>query len=173
MIPLLTSEIPDPTGWLVSIKMDGIRALWTGTALLTRHGRRLDPPKWFIQGLPARRLDGELWMGNQTFPCLLSAIQTHSASWAGIEFHVFDLAEVGTIEERIARLATIPLPTHVHRVEHRICSGMADLDRNERKVVNAGGEGVVIRRPGSPYRPGRMGDVIKVKRLVADVDRPI
>jgi ATP-dependent DNA ligase len=38
-------------------------------------------------------------------------------------------------------------------------------------VVNAGGEGLVIRRPGSPYRPGRIGDVVKVKRLTVDVDR--
>ena len=34
-----------------------------------------------------------------------------------------------------------------------------------------GGEGLVIRRPGSKYRPGRAGDVVKVKRLVADIDR--
>jgi ATP-dependent DNA ligase len=45
------------------------------------------------------------------------------------------------------------------------------LDEMENSIVRNGGEGVVIRRPGSKYRPGRCGDVIKVKRLVADLDR--
>jgi ATP-dependent DNA ligase len=41
----------------------------------------------------------------------------------------------------------------------------------EAAVVNAGGEGLVIRRPGHLYRPGRAGDVVKVKRRIEDMDR--
>jgi ATP-dependent DNA ligase len=54
---------------------------------------------------------------------------------------------------------------------HRQLVNSFDLELLERKIVKFGGEGCVIRRPGSLYRPGRCGDVIKVKRLVADVDR--
>jgi ATP-dependent DNA ligase len=58
-------------------------------------------------------------------------------------------------------------------VTHRQLTSHADLDAMEAEIVANGGEGCVIRRPGSNYRPGRMGDVIKVKRLVSDLDRPI
>jgi len=85
----------------------------------------------------------------------------------------FRIAEPGTVEERIARLESIELPAHVHRVTHELCGGMHDLDKRERDVVAAGGEGLVIRRPGSPYRPGRAGDIIKIKRLQPDTDRSL
>jgi len=170
--PLLTSDIPaDPTGWWLSIKMDGCRAIWTGTRLLSRHGRQFAAPQWFTAGLPAHRMDGELWMGNGAFGELVGAIQRKGSDWRGVRFMVFDLAEAGTFEERTVRLANIPLPPHVHRVHHRLCAGNADLDATERAVVGAGGEGLVLRRPGCPYRPGRIGDVVKVKRLSIDIER--
>jgi len=46
-----------------------------------------------------------------------------------------------------------------------------EMDCMENLVVHSGGEGLVIRRPQSQYRPGRMGDVIKIKRITADIDR--
>jgi DNA ligase-1 len=170
---LLTTDIPDPAGWWVSTKLDGVRMIWTGSALLSRSGRRLLAPQWFTEALPRCRMDGELWMGNESFNRLVSALQTKGGSWTGVEYHVFDLAEAGTFEERMDRLAKIPLPAHVHIVPHRVCTGMADLDRTEREVVEHGGEGCVIRRPGSLYRPGRSGDIIKIKRLVKDVEHSI
>jgi DNA ligase-1 len=169
---LLTSEIPaDVSGWWVSEKFDGIRAIWTGTRLLTRHGKELKAPAWFTAGLPDMRLDGELWMGRGTFDALVSTIQRKGGNWAGVKFMVFDLADVGTFEEREDALQAATLPVHIERVTHRQLTSNADLDATEAAVVAAGGEGCVIRRQGSKYRPGRKGDTIKVKRLVADIDR--
>lgn len=169
---LLTSEIPaDPTGWWVSEKYDGVRAIWTGEKLLSRHGKNLNPPAWFTAGLPNRRLDGELWMGRNSFNELQANLQSKDSNWNEVRYMVFELAESGTFEERNAALQSINLPRHCWRVRHAILSGSDELDRRERRTVEVGGEGCVIRRPGSPYRPGRMGDVIKVKRLVADIDR--
>ena len=171
---LLTSEIPeDVQGWWVSEKFDGVRAIWTGTRLLSRHGKDLKAPKWFTDGLPDERLDGELWMGRGTFDQLLSTIQRKGGDWAGVMFMVFDLADIGTVENRIITLAKIQLPNHAFRVDHAQLVSDDQLDAMERQIVANGGEGCVIRRPGSQYRPGRMGDVIKVKRLVADINRPI
>jgi DNA ligase-1 len=168
---LLASDIPaDVTGWWVSEKLDGIRAIWTGTALLTRHGKRLNAPKWFTDSMPDIRLDGELWMGRGTFDKLVSTIQRKNSDWSGVEFHVFDVQAVGTFEER-QHLLNRQLPRHVRVVPHLECAGHDALDAMEATVVAAGGEGLVIRRPGSPYRPGRIGDCIKIKRLTVDVDR--
>lgn len=169
---LLTTNIPDPQGWWLSEKYDGIRAIWTGEALLTRNGKRINAPEWWTCELPDRRLDGELWMGRGSFDKLASEIQKKRGDWKSIMFMVFDLAEDGTFEERYERLMAMDLlPDHVEVVEHRVCDGWFDLDETELEIVANGGEGCVIRRPGSPYRPGRVGDVVKVKRLVNDVDR--
>ena len=173
---LLTSEIPsDVTGWWVSEKFDGVRAIWTGTRLLTRHGKELKAPAWFTKDLPNLRLDGELWMGRGTFDALVSTIQRKGSDWDGVQFLVFDLADTGTFEERFERLVAASdmgaIGASATVVAHRQLTKNTDLDAMESAVVTAGGEGCVIRRPGSKYRPGRKGDVIKVKRISKDIDR--
>jgi DNA ligase-1 len=169
---LLTSDIPaDPTGWWISEKYDGVRAIWTGSKLLTRNGKNLNPPAWFTTGLPHCRLDGELWMGRQSFDQLVSTIQRKDSDWSGVLYMVFDLADAGTFEDRQDSLHALRLHHPAYKVIHRPCFGAAELDAAELDIVDAGGEGLVIRRPGCLYRPGRIGDVVKVKRLVADVDR--
>lgn len=171
---LLTNEIPaDVSGWWVSEKYEGVRALWTGSKLLSRHGKSLNAPKWFTDSLPAGvRLDGELWMGRGTFDKLVGILRSKGGDWGGIVYMVFDLAEKGAFEERYLRLHDVvnyKLPCRV--AFHGRLSSREELDQLERDIVAGGGEGCVIRRPGCKYRPGRCGDVIKVKRLVADVDR--
>ena len=170
---LLTQQLPDDVrGWWASEKYDGVRAIWTGSKLLTRSGKDLNPPLSFISSLPKNmRLDGELWMGRGTFDTLVSVIQKKNSDWADVKFMVFDLADAGTFEDRLERLKSATLPDHVEIVWHQTLTGHMELSVMEKEVVDRGGEGVVIRRPGCKYRPGRAGDVIKVKRLVADVDR--
>jgi len=170
---LLTSKIPsNVTGWWVSEKYDGVRAIWNGRKLLTRNGKDLKAPAWFIKGLPKNmRLDGELWMGRDTFNTLVSVIQVKDSDWQGVRYMIFDLAEIGCFEDRTSALLRTKLPAHVVVVQHKILSGHKQLAAMESDIVANGGEGCVIRRPGCQYRPGRAGDVIKVKRLVADIDR--
>jgi DNA ligase-1 len=174
---LLTAALPaDASGWWVSEKFDGVRAIWTGTKLLSRHGKDLKAPAWFTEGLPKNlRFDGELWMGRGTFDALVSTIQKKGGDWNGVQFMVFDLADTGTFEERFERLVAVSdmgaIGSSATVVAHRQLASNDDLDAMESAVVSAGGEGCVIRRPGSKYRPGRAGDTIKVKRIVADVDR--
>lgn len=167
---LLRDQIPtDPTGWWVSEKFDGIRAIWTGSRLLTRNGKRLNPPQWWVDGLPDARLDGELWVGRGGFDKLASDIQR--GIWERVQYMVFDLAETGTFEERTEALEALEIPCHCRVVRHVKCEGSEHLTKMERDVVAGGGEGLVIRRPGHKYAPGRSGDVVKVKRLVSDLDR--
>jgi DNA ligase-1 len=170
---LLTADLPaDVSGWWVSEKYDGVRAIWTGTRLLSRNGKDLKAPEWFTRGLPQGiRLDGELWMGRGTFDQLVSVIQRKDSDWEGVRFMVFEIAGIGTFEERDNYLMGLSLPRHAFKVSHYPLLNHRELNEWERIIVEGGGEGCVIRRPGSKYRPGRCGDVIKVKRLVADVDR--
>ena len=34
-------------GWLASEKLDGMRAFWDGSELLSRNGKRIAAPDWF------------------------------------------------------------------------------------------------------------------------------
>jgi len=172
---LLTNILPsDVSGWWASEKYDGIRAIWTGCYLMTRQGKRLKAPAWFTAKLPKNvRLDGELWMGRGTFDALQSNLQKKGSKWEGVKFMVFDLAEQGAFEDRYSKLSDIrkKFPSHVEMVIHWPITSHHMLDLMEFDVVSNGGEGLVIRRPQSQYRPGRMGDVIKIKRLIEDIDR--
>jgi DNA ligase-1 len=98
-------------------------------------------------------------------------MQRKGSDWPGIRFMVFDLAEIGTFEDRNNELCKIKLPAHCERVVHVPLASNDELTDMEQSIVELGGEGVVIRRPGSEYRPGRSGDTVKIKRLVDDLDR--
>lgn len=164
------NEIPENiTGWLASPKLDGCRCFWTGNAFASRHGRIFTPPAAWLAGMPACRLDGELYAGIQSFDELVSTIQKRGSEWEGITFQVFDLAQLRQpIESRLATLASLSLPAHCQLVPHRPLTGHDDLDRMEAEIVAAGGEGVCIRPPGSFYRPNGF---TKIKRLFPDLNR--
>ena len=58
----------DPTGYLMSEKLDGMRAYWCGKKLWTRSGLPVITPEWFTEGLPTdTELDGELFLGRKMF----------------------------------------------------------------------------------------------------------
>lgn len=161
----------DPAGWWLSPKLDGARCIWTGTRFQSRNGHDFRPPPWWLKGMPPCRLDGELYAGKQSFETLVSVIQTKGSDWQGITFQVFDLAALRMpIEARHAALGRLQLPPWVQLVPHRVCRSQADLDAEESAIVQAGGEGVCLREPGSNYRPGNF---VKVKRLHADLNRSI
>jgi DNA ligase-1 len=166
------NDIPqNVAGWLASPKLDGVRCLFTGSAFVSRHGRIFTPPASWLAGMPACRLDGELYAGIQSFDELVSAIQRKRNPWENVTFQIFDLAQLRQpIESRLAKLATLTLPLHCQLVPHRPLAGMNDLDRMEAEIVAAGGEGVCIREPGSTYRPNGF---LKVKRLFPDLNRSI
>lgn len=163
------NEIPaDLENYLASEKLDGIRAIYTGSEFMTRHGNVLKAPDWFKDGMPDCRLDGELWMGHGTFDQLQSNLQTNGSDWTGIRFMIFDLAVLRmTTVERIDALSKITLPSHCELVSH-IEVDHAGLDAMEEGIVNAGGEGVCLRDKFETYRPNNF---IKVKRLFPDLER--
>jgi DNA ligase-1 len=39
--------LEDPTGWLMSEKLDGVRCYWNGSTMYTRNGNVFYPPDWF------------------------------------------------------------------------------------------------------------------------------
>jgi DNA ligase-1 len=77
--PLLLAEtwdgVTDPTSWLLSEKLDGVRAYWDGERFVSRLGNVFYAPDWFKAGLPAVPLDGELWLGRKKFQRVVSIVR--------------------------------------------------------------------------------------------------
>lgn len=157
----------DPTGWWVSEKLDGVRGYWDGAKFLSRQGNVFPAPAWFRKGFPDYPLDGELWLGRRMFQRTTPIVQVESEKWRDIRYLVFDAPHMTLpFEGRIAALrgefAKLNLEfAQVH--DQRECTSFEDLDAELKRVVGLGGEGVMLRQPGSSYEQGRSTTLLKVK----------
>tara|TARA_B110000208_G_scaffold189674_2_gene251762 strand:+ start:6616 stop:8211 length:1596 start_codon:yes stop_codon:yes gene_type:complete len=177
----------DPTGWWASEKFDGYRALWDGSKFLTRTGNNITVPDWFSALMPPSiALDGELWMGRGGFrSCgLFRHKKACSATWvdSDVLFKVFDIPSSNKpFEERMKDLETVvnnrcacmiklELPNKVIKVKCPIQKAKQVKVKNSKHLeklfdamVAQGGEGMMIRKPGSLYEPKRSSTLLKYK----------
>ena len=174
--PLLAREWPasaDPAGYLVSEKLDGVRALWDGRQLRFRSGRRIAAPAWFIGRLPVEPLDGELWLGRGRFEVLSGLVRRATpddAGWQALRYQVFELpAAAATFAERAARLQALAAQQATGSpwaaVAHQPAQGRAWLAQRLAAVVAAGGEGLMLHRADAPQASGRGPWLYKHKPL--------
>jgi len=84
----------DPTNWLMSEKLDGVRCFWNGKGqMYTRNGNIFYPPKWFVDELPKNlALDGELWTQRNDFQNAIRIVkkQDRNENWSKITYMVYD-----------------------------------------------------------------------------------
>jgi DNA ligase-1 len=170
MQPLVYERDRDVAGWLMSEKLDGVRAYWDGRRLWSRSGAPLHPPAEFTRNFPDFPVEGELWGGRRTFEKTVGIVKREAPhdGWQELRFGIFDAPTApGGFEARLARaeawLANHPAP-HAFVISHQPVASRAHLLRELTRVEALGGEGLILRRPGSPYTPGRSPDVLKVKR---------
>jgi len=159
----------------VSEKLDGVRARWDGEALVSRRGNRFNAPVWFTEGFPRVPLDGELWMGRGTFERISGAVRRKipdDAEWRTIRFMVFDLpASPAPFDERLQRMREMFETIESSRIalveQFRVADHGALMETLAR-VVDGGGEGLMLHRDSSLYTAGRSDDLLKVKRYDDD-----
>jgi DNA ligase-1 len=171
--PLLLAErwdsAADLSGWWISEKLDGVRAYWDGKQFLSRQGNLYHAPDWFIEGLPDVPLDGELWLGRKKFQRAVSIArrQDKSEHWRELRFVVFDAPEAGgAFEERVAFLQDLFARRRLEFAEAHaqdLCRDLAHLKAELARVEELGGEGLMLRQPGSKYAVGRSTTLLKVK----------
>ncbi len=163
----------DPRHFLVSEKLDGVRAHWDGQVLRFRSGRVIAAPDWFRAALPATPLDGELWLGRGKFDRLSGIVRRHTAvdaEWRELRYMIFDLpGATGTFAERTERaaflLAAPGVPRWLQPVEQRQVADHASLQRQLRQLVSAGGEGLMLQRADAVWSAGRSDNLRKLKPL--------
>jgi len=171
--PLLLAEswdnVTDLTDWWMSEKLDGVRAYWDGKQFLSRQGNIYYAPDWFIEGLPAVPLDGELWIDRKKFQRTVGIVRRQDKSdlWNGVRFLVFDAPSAsGAFEDRLAFLEEALANGAAKRVQplaHQRCKNLEALRAELARIESLGGEGLMLRQPGSKYVAGRSTTLLKVK----------
>ena len=161
--------------YYVSEKLDGVRAYWNGRQLLTRSGRVIKAPAWFLAVLPARPLDGELWMGRGRFSEVSGIVnrrQPRDQDWQQVTYMLFDLPDMEVpYTERLWVLRTLAAQygsAHVKVLEQTRISNDKELNERLTRVTAAGGEGLMLRRARSLYQVSRSDDLLKVKLTLDD-----
>lgn len=156
-------------GWLMSEKLDGVRAYWDGHRLLSRKGRPFAAPDWFTAPLPPFALDGELWIGRGRFEevASITSRERPPPGWRHITYNIFEVPGAkGGLETRLRKLrrylAEHPI-AHLRIIPQQRCRGTAQLRAFLARVTRAGGEGVVLRNPATAYETGRSRNALKVK----------
>lgn len=166
----------DPSGWLVSEKLDGVRALWDGVRLRFRGGGEVAAPSWFTQALPSQALDGELWIGRSRFDALSGLVRRASpddAAWRQVHYNVFEMpGGPRRFDERAAAIADLARRSGAPQwqaVPQFVVASREALSHRLDEVVRGGGEGLMLHRADAPYVTGRSRVLLKLKP-VQDAD---
>jgi DNA ligase-1 len=164
----------DPSGWWFSEKLDGMRAIWTGSKLTSRNGNEIAIPDWFRSWMPTHPLDGELFTKRGDFQHIVSIVRKIvpvDSEWKQIKYMIFDLpAEKSPFEKRYEKLHEVvaaacgsdgACPLQV--VSQTRIADFEDLQRMHKALVAKGAEGSMLRKPGSAYENKRSSSLLKLK----------
>lgn len=159
------------SSYWVSEKLDGIRCYWDGSQLMTRTGRPIHAPSWFTQDLPTQALDGELWIKRGGYQAVTKVVldQTPNESqWRQVQYHVFDLpqsdAPFELRQKLLKHLIAISRNPYLHWVTQTKLESVSAIEKLLDDVVSKGGEGLMLRTPGSLYETGRSDHLLKAKK---------
>ncbi|KAE8216021.1 hypothetical protein CF327_g733 [Tilletia walkeri] len=169
----------DPSGWVMSEKLNGCRAMFDGSNFYTRSGNMIVCPslklEYFKSFVPSGIvLDGELWtsFGRDSHHVVGGLVQRKNLTsdtvelWDDVHFTVFDIPSAdGTFWQRwdtLPRFIEIEDPAdtldgeiRIHAVPQERCQGRQHLNDRLMEVAAHGGEGIVLRHPDSKYTMGR------------------
>ncbi|MDP9931145.1 DNA ligase [Variovorax paradoxus] len=171
---LMLAEVYRPgmplADYWVSEKYDGVRGYWDGQQLWTRGGEPVVAPAWFTAKLPKQPLDGELWAGRGQFALAVSTVRSQTpndTAWHSMRFMVFDMpSHGGDFTSRLAalrKLLPITDAPWIVPVPQERATTHVELHALLDKTVKMGGEGLMLHRGASLYRPERNSDLLKVK----------
>jgi DNA ligase-1 len=159
-------------GWTMSEKLDGVRGFWDGKQLLSRGGKKLNPPKWFVKNYPPFAIDGELWTQRGDFENISSIVRRHNSKnrWKNITHQIFEVPnQSGGLLDRLTVLQKYldkNSNAFIKIIRQTPIDSKQALQNFLNVVVMSGGEGVVVRNPKTLYQTGRLSSALKVKKYL-------
>ncbi len=170
LLPKVYSSGKNVVGWVMSEKLDGVRAYWDGKTLSFRSGKKIMAPDWFIKALPDFALDGELWTKRDDFANISSIVRAHEPDeqkWKQVGYYIFEVPrQQGNLFQRLAVLKHY-LKHHDVRFIHIIpqikINSLPQMERFYRKLLKQKAEGIIVRDPNLPYQTGRRSSILKRK----------
>jgi DNA ligase 1 len=160
----------DVSLYLVSEKLDGVRALWDGRTLRFRSGQIISAPAWFTAKLPAATLDGELWHSRGKFDLLSGIVrkaQAIDAEWSQVKYMVFELPSgSGTFAQRSQELRAVVQKASwpgLQWVEQFKLPNEKALQAKLKQITAQGGEGLMLHKADAAITTGRSPVLLKLK----------
>lgn len=157
--------------WLMSEKLDGIRAYWDGKSLYTKNGNKIFAPTSFTNNFPPFELDGELWSKRDDFENIQSIVldTAPSSRWSEITYNIFEAPNSkGNFYMRLEKIKDWfdKNPNiKVNIIKQIQCKNKKELDNFLEKIVLLKGEGVIIKNPNLEYINKRSKNSLKVKKF--------
>ena len=159
-----------PSKWMVSEKLDGVRAYWSGKQLYFRSGRLINAPSWFTKDFPDFELDGELWMGRGQFEKLSAAVrrqQTDDSEWRQIQYCLFELPHgEGDFAARYSKLKAYVSQSNIawlKTIEQQVFTSTVDIQRHFDQLIRIKAEGIVLHDKRAVFEEGRSKHLFKFK----------
>ena len=166
-------DLSQYVGWFGQEKYRGVRLYWDGRHAWSRQGHEILLPDDWYESMPIIALDCELYDG------IDGERRCASAARFGLK-HVTSSMKIIAFD---CPVSPHPWPWE-HRIEQARCAVIgADFDRIAyapwgriksvdhllaalKEVKDRGGEGLMLRKPGSFYQAGYTSDLVKLKNAV-------
>jgi DNA polymerase/3'-5' exonuclease PolX len=158
----------------------------------SRAGKIFRAPAWYLSAMPSQDilgdniLDGELWAGRENFQ-LMGVVRKKvplDEEWLQIQYQVYDVTTLeDTFVERLRLLKQMVAKTRsvwtrqknilgypyhnlecpIAFTEQKLIEGEKDMDEYYRKIIENGGEGIMLKHPLQIYQNGRSSYMLKYK----------
>lgn len=186
MHPSVYSQHCDYTGWYASEKVDGVRAVWTGSQLVSRNGQVIHQFMRHLDTLKSvsLKLDCELHyndiLQNSDHDAIHFINSKDEKVWERVHLVIFDVIDLKLnftdrlqlLESLQQTLLSASETSNQHKEEHPISilkhiliTSPTHLQQVYESVISKGGEGLVLRAPNSMYTSGRSSFVCKRKNF--------
>ena len=159
-------------GWLMSEKLDGLRAVYSGSGLYSRSKNKFHVPAEFMAAWPDLVLDGELSCGRGKFKESISLVKNHNATYEryladGLVYSVFDAPLLaGNFSERIEKLKVMLAgKKHIVVLEQTKIESIEQVKEAFDDILELNGEGLMLRKADDKYHYKRTASLLKVKQF--------
>lgn len=173
--PMLANEwkpCNDPSLYLISEKLDGIRAIWNGECFMSRTNKPIHAPKWFCDALPKDCiLDGELHSQRNDFQNISSIVRKKKPiddEWKKICYCVFDLPmHQGIATDRHFELQKLinNNSSIIKLVDQIEINDAQSLDKHLNHMLSEKCEGLMLKKKDSKYENKRSNNLMKLKKF--------